>query len=301
MLKDTQEPLQRPYGIAPPGFRLPDDTHVGVVRLQVRDLQRSIDYYEQLLGLRVHTRTIDTAALGPHGEHRPLVWLHAKSGVQPAPRRGAFGLYHFAILLPERPALGRFAAHLSRLGARVGMADHLVSEALYLTDPDGLGIEVYADRPRDAWEQNGHELVMTTEPLDIGNLIAAGGERAWDGAPAGTTMGHVHLHVGSLDEAEAFYHAALGFDKTVWSYPGALFFSAGGYHHHLGTNTWSPGPSATDDQARLLQWELIVPSENAASAAAHSLRAAGYAAEDAGDGWTTADPWGTRLRIRTES
>jgi catechol 2,3-dioxygenase len=121
----------------------------------------------------------------------------------------------------------------------------------------------------------------------------------WTGAPAGTTMGHVHLHVGDLDGARRFYHAALGLDLTVTGYPGALFLSAGGYHHHLGVNTWSPGPAATDDQARLLDWELVLPDETGAAAAAQSLQAAGRgASHDAGE-WTAVDPWGTRLRIRT--
>ena len=135
-----------------------------------------------------------------------------RTGVTPA-RRGAFGLYHFAILLPDRSALGRFAAHIASLGIRIGMADHLVSESLYLSDPDGLGIEVYADRPPSAWKRNGRELMMATDPLDIDNVIAAGAGDPWDGLPAGTTMGHVHLHVGSLELAEAFYHRVLGFDK----------------------------------------------------------------------------------------
>ena len=169
----------------------------------------------------------------------PLAYLVEKGGVAPVPRRGRFGLYHFALLLPDRAALGRFAAHVLRLGLRPGMADHAVSEALYLSDPDGLGIEVYADRPRTSWTYRGDELVMTTEPLDIAGLITAGQGDEWRGAPEGTSMGHVHLHVGDLARAEAFYHRALGFDKKVWSYPGALFFSAGGYHHHLGTNIWS--------------------------------------------------------------
>jgi catechol 2,3-dioxygenase len=177
------------------------------------------------------------------------------------------------------------------------MADHLVSEALYLTDPDGLGIEVYADRPRSDWRHTGRELAMTTEPLDVRAVIAAGGGQSWTGAPAGTTMGHVHLHVGDLEAAEAFYHSALGLDKTVWSYPGALFFSAGGYHHHLGTNTWSPGPSATDDEARLLEWELVVPTEDDAADAARSLRDASFAAEQTKRGVIAADPWGTRVRV----
>ena len=286
----------RPYGIPPRGFRLPDDTHIGAVRLQVADLDRSLDYYQRVLGFQVLARTDGRAALGVSGS-TPLVWLHAKDGVRPAHRRGAFGLYHFAILLPERPALGRFAAHLSALGVRAGMADHLVSEAFYLTDPDGLGIEVYTDRPRSGWQHAGRELAMTTEPLDLRDVIAAGGAQSWTGAPAGTTMGHVHLHVGDLSAAEAFYHGALGFDKTVWSYPGALFFSAGGYHHHLGTNTWSPGPSAADDEARLIEWELVVPTGDDTADATRSLRDASFAAEQTERGVLGADPWGTRVRV----
>jgi len=293
-----QEP---PYGIAAPGFRLPDATRVGAVHLQIDNLQRSLEYYREVLGLHLLERAVESAGLGAQGSDRPLVWLHARAGVKPAPRRGAFGLYHFAILLPHRAALGQFAEHLSQTGVRVGMADHLVSEALYLTDPDGLGIEVYADRPRNNWQYRDRELAMTTAPLDIDSVIAAAGGNVWNGVPIGTTMGHMHLHVGNLEAADAFYHRALGFDKTVWSYPGALFFSAGGYHHHLGTNTWSPGPAATDDDARLLEWELLVPSQEDAVAAARSLGAAGYGTKTAGTGWTTADPWGTRLRITPEA
>jgi catechol 2,3-dioxygenase len=287
--------VDRSYGIAPPGFRLPDETHVGAVPLQVADLERSIDYYAGVLGTRVLDRTADAAALGARGDARVLIRLRERAGARPA--RGELGLYHFAILLPERAALGRFAAHLHRLGARVGMSDHLVSEAFYLTDPDGLGIEVYADRPRDSWKNAGRELAMATDPLNVRSVIAAGGGVAWNGMPEGTTMGHIHLHVGDLPAAEAFYHAALGFDKMVWSYPGALFLAAGGYHHHLGTNTWSRGPSAAPDQARLLEWELVVGDPGAAAAAARSLQAAGFDARDTGSGWVTADPWGTALRV----
>jgi catechol 2,3-dioxygenase len=297
MLKHEQ-PIERPsYGIAPSGFRLPDGSHVGAVHLQVGQLQRSIDYYEHVLGLRTLDRTNTTALLGATGAERVLVSLQADGDVRPVPREGRYGLYHFAILLPDRAALGRFIAHLSRIGARVGAADHLVSEALYLTDPDGLGIEVYADRPRSAWQLRGRELAMSTEPLDMQSVVSAGGGREWDGAPEGTAIGHVHLHVGDLNAAEAFYHSALGFDKTVWSYPGALFFSAGGYHHHLGTNTWSPGPAAANDQARLLAWELVLPGADDTRAAARSLQAAGFSTEETAAGWTTADPWGTTVRI----
>ena len=292
----TTTPLD--YGLPPSGYRLPDATHVGRVRLQVRDLQRSLDYYTGVLGLRVIERDADSASLAAHGDDRPLVRLHADPGTQPVPRRGAFGLYHFALLLPDRASLGRFVTHLAALGVRAGAADHLVSEALYLTDPDGLGIEVYADRPRSTWRHARRELAMASDPLDFAAVAAAGEGAPWTGAPAGTTMGHVHLHVGNLDDARRFYHDALGLDVTVWSYPGALFFSAGGYHHHLGTNTWSPGPAATGTQARLLDWELLLPQAEDASAAAHSLVAAGYPAEPDGGAWTASDPWGTRVLLR---
>ena len=277
------------HGIQPAGYRLPDRTRIGTVRLQVSDLTRSVEYYEHVLGLRVHTASAGVATLGAHGDAPPFLELHARPGVTRS-RRGAFGLYHFAILLPERTALGRFATHLSSVGVRVGMADHAVSEAFYLWDPDGLGIEVYADRPPSAWEYEGRELVMTTDDLNIGDLVEAAGDEAWTGMPPGTTIGHVHLHVGSLAEAEAFYHARLGFDKTVWSYPGALFLAAGGYHHHLGTNVWSPGPAAEDSEARLLEWELVLPSRDDVVAALGHLRS---------DNDDVADPWGTVVRLRS--
>ena len=292
----TTPPTPLPYGVAPPGFRLPDATRVGRVCLQVADLQRSTDYYERVLGLRVHTRTDGTAQLTPNDGH-VLVELREKRGLRPAPKRGAFGLYHFAMLLPHRADLGRFVAHLASLGVRFGAADHLVSEAVYLTDPDGLGIEVYIDRPRAAWEVRGRELAMATDALDLDDLVRAAGATVWEGAPAGTVLGHMHLHVGDLDAGEGFYHAALGLDKIVWGYPGALFLSAGGYHHHLGINTWSPGPSPTNDQAQLLEWELLVPTEADAAAVAANLASAGYATEAEGTVWTARDPWGTRLRI----
>jgi catechol 2,3-dioxygenase len=286
----------RVYGIPPTGFRLPDETRVGAVHLQVSDLSRALDYYERVLGLRAYEKSSERAILGPHGEHRSLVSLQTRPGVTSV-RRGAFGLFHFAILLPDRGALGRFAAHLSTIDVRVGMADHLVSEALYLWDPDGLGIEVYADRPRNAWQHRDREVVMTTDPLDVDDVIAAGAGQPWQGIPAGTTMGHVHLHVGSLAEAEAYYHSALGFEKTNWTYPGALFLAAGGYHHHLGTNVWAPGPRAGAHEARLVEWELAVPRAEDAAAAAQSLRAAGYDANAIGKDCVAVDPWGTQLRV----
>ena len=289
------------YGIRPDGYRLPDRTHIGTVRLQVADLERSLEYYQQVLGLRVLSNAPRQAALGTDGATRPLVELFEHRGVQPVPRGGLLGLYHFAVLLPDRAALGRFVAHLAALGVHAGSADHAVSEAIYLTDPDGLGIEVYADRPRAAWRSDStRQLFMTTAALDVRGLVAASGGEAWTGMPPGTTMGHVHLHVGDLGAAEAFYHRALGFDKVVWTYPGALFLSAGGYHHHLGTNTWSAGPPAGDRHARLLSWDLVVPRRIDAETAARSLADAGHAPAATKDGFTVADGWGTPLRIVAE-
>jgi catechol 2,3-dioxygenase len=288
------------FSAPPADGRLPDATRVGGVRLQVSGLARSIAYYRDVIGLRVLEVSADAAELGVPGSTEPLVTLHAEPGTRPARRRGSFGLFHFAILLPDREALGRFAAHLASTGVYAGMSDHRVSEALYLSDPDGLGIEVYADRPRRTWRQIDGQLVMTTDPLDVDDLIQAAAGRTWDGAPARTAMGHVHLHVGDLGQAAAFYQGGVGFDITVSNYPGALFFSAGGYHHHLGTNVWAPGPAPAADQARLLEWTLVVPSATEARVVGQRLRDTAAPVVETGPDWLATDPWGTQLRIRPE-
>jgi catechol 2,3-dioxygenase len=233
------------------------------------------------------------------------VELRERSGARPAPSRGRTGLFHFALLLPDRRALGRFLAHTRGLGLQVGAGDHLVSESLYLRDPDGLGIEVYADRPPSRWRRVGRELMMATDPLDLRGLVDAAGDERWIGMPAASRIGHVHLHVGDLDLAAGFYSAALGFDRTVWSYPGALFFAAGGYHHHLGTNVWAgrtASPPAADE-AQLLDWTIELPDEASLEAAAESLERAGFPAErcrGAGGGAEVRarDPWATAVRLR---
>jgi catechol 2,3-dioxygenase len=287
------------FGLPPPGFRLPVETRIGRVRLQVSNLQRSLDYYTGALGLEVRSATDGSAALGSNGDRTVLVELRERPGAKPVPPRGLLGLYHFAILLPDRPALGRFVRHISELDVRAGTADHAVSESIYLTDPDGLGIEVYADRPRETWRVDGSELFLTVAPIDVRGLVRDAAGIAWTGMPAGTAIGHVHLYVGALDEAAAFYHLALGFDKTAWSFPGALFLAAGGYHHHLGTNTWAAGaPAATDDDARLLEWELILPHPEAVEHAAQHIAGAGYRVSVEGSDRIATDPWGTALRLR---
>ena len=292
-----------PYGIRPHGYRLPPETRLGPVRLQVADIARSLDYYQQVLGFRVVAPSGASASLAAHGDDTVLIELRELAGARPVPRRGLLGLYHYAILLPDRASLGRFVAHLSSIGAYAGMSDHLVSEAVYLTDPDGLGIEVYTDRPRSTWKHEARQLAMATDPLDVPSLVESAGGEPWTGMPAGTKIGHVHLHVADIDRAEAFYHNALGFDKVVWTYPGALFLSAGGYHHHLGTNTWAAkAPRPEEDDARLLEWTILVPSSADAEAAVKSLEGAGYSVSPGSDrkSWIAADPWGTPLRIAVE-
>jgi catechol 2,3-dioxygenase len=251
-----------------------------------------MDFYEGALGLR----RLSPTSLGAPGDDVPIVVLHERQGAKPVPKRGRLGLYHFAVLLPDRAALGRLLAHLDARGEHVGMADHLVSEAIYLSDPDGLGIEVYVDRPRSAWRMQGSTLAMASDPLDVDGLLRLTNGQPWTGVPPGTRIGHVHLFVDDLEQASAAFHRALGFDRVVLPpIPGALFLSAGGYHHHLGTNTWAArAPLAGDGDARLLEWTVVVPDQAAADAARASARAAGYAVTEDG---AVVDPWGIRVRV----
>ena len=290
------------YGYEPSGYRLPDTAHVGEVHLAVSDLARSHEYYERTLGL--HARPLDSSTVAMHaaGGASPLVVLHSQPGARHAAKRRHLGLFHFALLLPDRAALGRFVQHLADIGERAGAGDHLVSEAFYLHDPDGLGIEVYADRPRSTWMRQGRELMMATDPVDIAAVVRAANGRPWEGMPSGTVMGHVHLHVGEIERASEFYSGAIGFDRMVTKYPGALFLAAGGYHHHLGTNTWA-GPTATAatvDDARLLEWTLVVPADGDINAVFRNSEARGFdVLRDADGSLLTRDPWGTQLRILT--
>ncbi|HEX6163697.1 MAG TPA: VOC family protein [Vicinamibacterales bacterium] len=218
---------------------LPADAHIGQVSLTVRDLDRSVAFYRDVLGFVETKREGRTSSLAPAGG-RGLIELHERTDAIAKPRRSA-GLYHFAILVPSRAALGRSLRRLvEQRWPMTGAADHLVSEALYLDDPDGLGIEIYRDRPRDSWRVIDGELAMSTDPLDLQAVAdEPGAESPWRGLEAATIMGHVHLHVSHLDAAEAFYCGRIGFEPIVRRYPGALFVAAGGYHHHMGLNTWA--------------------------------------------------------------
>lgn len=300
MITEGGLPNASDYTVSPSGHRLHAKAVLGAVHLQVADVARSVAYYERVIGLRAVSVSDAKAVLAAHGDDTPIVVLHHREGASPVPGSGRLGLYHFAILLPDRAALGRFIAHLSAIGAHAGMADHLVSEAVYLTDPDGLGIEVYADRPRDAWRVENRALQMATLSLDAEDLVRTSNGVKWSGAPAGTRIGHVHLFVSDLGEAERFYHDGLGLDKVLLDFPGALFMSAGGYHHHLGTNSWAAGaPRAKENDARLLEWSVILPGAEDVEETARALERAGARVSRADGDIVAADPWGTVVRVTT--
>lgn len=275
------------FGIHAPGYRLPAATHVGHVRLAVSNLQQSLDFYTRIIGLRVLSSQDSLARLAPHGSSHILIELEQLPGVHPIQPGSRLGLYHTAFLLPTREDLSRFVNHLQRVGTPFGAGDHLYSEALYLTDPDGLTVEVYADRDRSTWQVDGRELVSATNPIRLGELANLS-QSAWQGMPAATTVGHVHFYVKDLKQTARFYHEALGLDLVTWRYPGALFLSAGGYHHHVAVNTWaSASPPASDADARLLYWQLLLPTIHDVSQAAGSLRAAGVSTRTSPSGGPT--------------
>jgi catechol 2,3-dioxygenase len=246
---------------------LPSDAHIGEVSLTISDLDRSVAFYTEVLGFELRGRDASGAALAPRGG-RVLVRLAARPAARPRSRRSS-GLYHFAVLVPSRVALGQSLRRLAqRRWPLTGASDHLVSEALYLDDPDGLGIEIYRDRPRTEWTKEGGEIVMATEPLDLDGLAGTdGAERQAPGLDPDTVIGHVHLHVPDLPAAERLYCDEVGFAPTVRRYPGALFVAAGGYHHHLGLNVWAgrgappPDPDVVGLDAFTIEGRSLEPRE----------------------------------------
>lgn len=277
------------------------DTAIGAVRLTVSDLGRSQMFYERALGLSTTELDDGTLALGVAGE-RPLIELR---GDYAAPRlnRRTTGLYHLAVLVPTRRdlafALKRLADERSPLD---GASDHLVSEALYLSDPDGNGIEIYRDRPRGDWPYEDDQLQMATNALDLRDVLAEidGAEEPQRQAPSGTRVGHVHLQVAELKQSEAFYNGVLGFDVVVRRYPGALFLSAGGYHHHIGMNTWHSAGADPPASAAvgLRSFEVVLPSDEELERVLGRIRAAGVKTETPPDGATIVrDPSGNAVQL----
>jgi catechol 2,3-dioxygenase len=239
---------------------LPDATRLGAVHLSVADLERSLDYYRRSIGLELLGTDGGEASLGAGG--RELLHLVEEPGAAPAD--GYAGLFHFALLVPERADLARWLAHAARERVPLtGASDHFVSEALYLRDPDHHGIEIYADRPREIWE--GKVERMGSWPLDLDDLLRALPDpesASFDGLSEGTTMGHVHLRVADVDDTIGFYRDGLGVDLMAQLGPQAAFMSWGGYHHHLGANTWESrgAAQAPEGTARLLRYTIVLPS-----------------------------------------
>ncbi|HEV3309056.1 MAG TPA: VOC family protein [Chloroflexota bacterium] len=277
------------------------DTSVGLLSLTVSDLERSLDFYTQAVGFQNLDRSGSEATLGAGGQ--PLLLLREQTAAKSWPRNGRSytGLYHFAILVPTREDLGSWVKHWLDLGHPIGQGDHRVSEALYLEDPDLHGIEIYRDRPRDEWEWDNGRVRMGSDPVDIRGMIEAA-ERAgkrFEGLPPGTKLGHMHLQVGDIPEAERFYNHILGFD-IVASMPTALFVSAGGYHHHIGMNTWhsQSAPSAPSDSVRLSFFTIDLPNETARQEVLDRLEEAGVAYHREGEHVVVDDPWGNRAVLQ---
>jgi catechol 2,3-dioxygenase len=286
---------------------------VGRVRLRVADLERALGFYRDVLGLAVTRVDGTTAALAAGHDAtiaagRELIVLVEHPGIARRPRRPvSTGLYHFALLVPNRAELGR--ALLGLEAARYpmrGTSDHAVSESIYLDDPDGNGLEIYADRPRAAWRWADGEVYMTVEPIDLDGVIAAARERAasarWAGLPSGTVVGHVHFTVSNLERSVAFYRDVLGFGVTA-RLPGLVGVAAGGYHHHVNLNAWA-GPDPAPDSERvagLEAWELVVADPDARRALAGRITAAGALAPAGGPdapAWIgAADPDGIGVEV----
>ena len=274
-------------------------TRVGAVHLTIADLARSLRYYQSNLGLAVHRQDDRTAWLGAGGPD--LLVLEADAAARPV--HGATGLYHFALLVPSRPDLARALRRLAATNTVMhGAADHGVSESLYLADPDGNGIEIYRDRPRDQWPFPGGRLRMVTEPLDFESLLAEAGPSEDRAAmPAGTTMGHVHLRVANLADAERFYVDVIGFELMQRFGPAALFVAAGGYHHHLGMNTWESAgaPAPPPGAIGLRHFEVLLPDDAAVRDVLKRIEGAAIPTERVADGWLLRDPSGNGLLLRT--
>lgn len=276
-------------------------TGMGRVHLGVADLERSLGFYNGSLGFEVYRREDGLAALGAlgaGGEELLVLWEHPGAGRRP---KGTTGLYHYAILVPDRASLSRSLRRLLGAGWRLwGASDHLVSEALYLDDPDGNGIEIYRDRPRSEWRWDGDTIRMDTVPLDLDGLLS---ETDPDGEqellPAGTGIGHIHLHVGDIGRARGFYSDVLGFDVTTLWQGAALFVSAGGYHHHVGLNTWAgaDAPQAPPDTAGLKRFEILVPGTRELEAVSKRLKESGTQFEQHAEEIRTSDPWGNGISL----
>jgi catechol 2,3-dioxygenase len=284
-------------------FRLPAETHIGHVHLQVPSLDAALRFYQGVLGFRLVGSSGRPAGLSATGDEPYHVLLSERPGASARPAHRA-GLYHVAIRLPGRQALARLLRRLlTQNWPLLGFADHGVSVAAYLADADGLGLELYADTPRSQWRWKDGQVVMGTDPLDVAGLLRSVEYEAgpWNGIDRAADIGHVHLQVADLARAEAFYHGLLGLDVTQRSVPGALFLSAGGYHHHVGVNTWHSrgAPPAPADAIGLRSFALRLPDERSWRAAVERVMRAGLPVENTSldGGCMVRDPDGNGVEL----
>jgi catechol 2,3-dioxygenase len=274
-------------------------TQIGLVSLKVADFGRSMPFYTRNIGLKLLRQDGDTAVLGTH--ERPLLELRQQPNATPP--GGTTGLYHFALLVPSRLELARTFKNLVETRTRFqGFSDHSVSEAIYLGDPDGNGIEIYRDRKRNEWPMVNGRLQMGTLPLDLESLAGELNERnaTWSGIHPDTVMGHIHLHVRNLDEAEDFYVNGLGFERVMRYGPSAGFVSAGGYHHHIGLNTWAGVgvPAASPEMVGLRHYQILLPDQAALDAVVARLETKQVPFEKAVGALTVHDPSQNQILLK---
>lgn len=285
-------------------YQIPATTHLGEVSLRIMNLDRSIKFYTEVVGLKLLEQSGKVATLTANGKHSLLRLEELTNGIT-LPERSHAGLYHFAILLPDRKSLGLALRNLAASGIDIGQGDHLVSEAFYISDPDQNGIEIYADRARDTWKRDSdNNYVMASDPVDVESLFAISENEPWQGLPAGTVIGHVHFHVRSLEEARNFYTGILGFDIVGnFAKMSALFVSAGGYHHHLGLNIWAGvnAPVNPENATGIDYFTIVYATKEEVEQALEQLRQSGAAVTQVEDAWFTVDPQNIRIRLTTEN
>lgn len=274
---------------------------LGKVALKVSNIERSVAFYEQVIGLKAIQVTETQASLSANGKD-VLLELEVVNEPYTGSRRGHTGLYHFALLLPTRKALGNILKHFVQLRIGVGQADHLVSEALYLSDPDQNGIEIYRDRPRSEWQYDSNNMVrMATDPIDWEGILAEADDRPFTSIDENTVMGHIHLHISDLNKAKRYYCDELGFSLELdWSVNGALFTGAGRYHHHIGLNIWN-GRGATPlptNATGLKEYTILLSSAEEKEAVVQRLKQFGHEVEARGDHYYTVDPFGIGIILK---
>ncbi|QGG53116.1 VOC family protein [Lysinibacillus pakistanensis] len=278
-------------------FHEKPNTYVTNVEIKVSDLQSSLAYYQEVIGFKVLQQESHKATLTADGKTALLTIVQPET----VEEKTTFttGLYHFALLLPSRRDLANVISHFHKNGVYFGASDHDVSEALYLSDPDKNGIEIYADRPEDKWTWHSNQVHMVTEPLNIQSILAEGND-TWSGLPAGTVMGHIHLSVSNLMEAEEFYTKGLGFDIVTRYGTQALFISTGRYHHHIGLNTWysENAPKLGEHQVGLKTFSLRLDNEQQVATMKENLRAIGAPVTDIAEGFQTEDPAGNKILLK---